>query len=339
MTSFRGKSRLIFTSNPFEELQRQCPSNVRIALCTYQRLAEIYESEFKKLKENDLVEIFMFPANERNKSLATVEKLSDRLQERKFGRKDTIIIAFGGGIVGDVVGFLASIYLRGVPYLQVPTTLLAMVDSSIGGKTGVNTKYGKNMLGSFADPEAIIISSLFLRSLPEREISNGLAEMVKHGVLDGLAHLQELEKNIPAFFARDERVILKLIKKSIQVKLRHVRADAIETKGLRSFLNFGHTVGHAIEKASEYKIPHGSAIAIGMVLESGIAEKALGFGGKNALIRILEKCRLPTRLPEGMRLRDLREFMIQDKKNERSQIAFAIPREFGKMVTVLNPKF
>ncbi len=319
-----------FVEDPFAEIRETLPKGRKIAVITDATIEKLFGKEMRKAAKDHYVEILSFSPGEEQKNLGTVEVLCNLLQEKGFGRKNTFIIAFGGGVVGDVGGFIASVYMRGVPYIQVPTTLLSMVDSSIGGKTGVNTKFGKNLIGSFYHPQKVIISPSFLKNLPEKEIRNGLSEMVKHSVIEGRKHFDLLEKNAEKILKLDTIACIKLIKKSVQVKERIVSIDEKE-KGVRTHLNFGHTVGHAVEKASHYEIPHGYAVSIGMVAEARIAEKRLGFPGVEDIIRILTKCGLPTEIPSSMKKEEITRFMKHDKKNEGLMISYSLPRDFGKM--------
>ena len=187
---------------------------------------------------------------------------------------------------------------------------------------------------SFYQPEAVIVDSNFLVSLPKKEIRNGLAEMIKHAVIESKNHLEELEKDIPQMLERNLGVCMECIQKSIAIKASIVEQDEKETKGIRSYLNFGHTIGHAVEKASDYTISHGYAISIGMALESDIAKKELGFPGRKLLMNTLKKAGLPTELPESMAMEDLEEYMKHDKKNEGGKITFVLPKDFGEMEIV-----
>ncbi|MBI5414371.1 3-dehydroquinate synthase [Candidatus Peregrinibacteria bacterium] len=322
---------IILKSGSFENIVSELPKEKRIVVITDHTLQKLFGKALQNAaKELDLT-FLSFPPGENSKNIQVVEDLANQMLDHDFGRQDTVLMALGGGIVGDIAGFLANIYMRGIPYIQIPTTLLAMVDSSIGGKTGVNSTYGKNLLGTIYQPQKVIISSVFLEKLPIIEIQNGLAEMVKHSILDGKNHFDELENQIPKILNRNISITLPLIEKSIAVKARHVEADEREENGIRAYLNFGHTIGHAIEKASNFEISHGHAISIGMMIESVIAEKELGFQGTEEIKRVLKKCGLPTELPASISSADLLKFMKHDKKNVGNTIAFSLPENFGKM--------
>ncbi len=322
-----GSYPIVFTNNGFEAIKKHISEDTKVVVVTDDNILKIFQKQIEVLTEY----VFSFSPGEGAKNMQTVKNITHFLQEKNLGRNNTLLIALGGGVVGDITGFVASMYMRGVPYLQVPTTILSMVDSSIGGKTGVNTDYGKNLLGSFYHPQSVIIASKFLETLPEIEIKNGLAEMIKHAVIDSEDHLKELSENIPQIIQKNLRVCTECIQKSIAIKAHIVEQDEKETKGIRSYLNFGHTIGHALEKASDYQLSHGYAVSIGMVLESKIAEKELGFSGQELLVQILQKAGLPTALPKGMAMEDLEEHMKHDKKNEGDAITFALPKNFGEI--------
>lgn len=218
------------------------------------------------LKRGLEVELLSFPAGEIYKTRETKQMLEDELFSRQCGR-DTCLIALGGGVVLDLVGFLAATYCRGVPVIYIPTTLLAMVDASIGGKTGVNTAYGKNLIGTFTQPHAVFIDSNTLRTLPQKEWLNGVVEMIKHSLIADPALFGLLQKNSENIKNRDFDCLNDMIYASCFIKKRIVEQDEKE-QGLRQLLNFGHTIGHAIETIENYQISHGEAVAIGMLVES-----------------------------------------------------------------------
>jgi len=247
-------------------------SNSRIVVVTDNYLEKLYRSQLESFLD---LKIFSFPAGEASKTRETKEMLEDHLLSHNFGR-DTVIIALGGGVVGDVVGFLASTYCRGVPYIQVPTSLLAMVDSSVGGKTGVNTPYGKNMIGTFYPPEEVWIDSAFLKTLPERQWGNGLVEMIKAGLIASPSLFETLKENSDRIEARDLEFILERIYESVVIKKEIVERDPEEAKGSRRMLNLGHTFGHALEVMEHYELDHGRAVAIG-ILGSCFASTQLGY--------------------------------------------------------------
>lgn len=253
------------------ELAKLCEdATSRIALVTDSHLEKLYQSQIEHLD----LKIFSFPAGEENKTRETKEMLEDHLLSHNFGR-DCMIVALGGGVVGDVAGFLASTYCRGVPYIQIPTSLLAMVDSSVGGKTGLNTPYGKNMVGTFYPPKEVWIDGVFLKTLPEEQWGNGLVEMIKAGLIASPSLFESLKTSTGRIQSRDLEFILERIYESVAIKREIVEHDPEEEKGMRRMLNLGHTFGHALEVMENYKLPHGRAVAMG-ILASSFASNSLG---------------------------------------------------------------
>ncbi len=277
------------------------------------------------------VDLFTFPAGEWNKTRETWAALSDRMLARHFGR-DAAVVALGGGVVGDVAGFLAATYLRGVPYVQVPTTLLAMIDSSIGGKTGVDVPAGKNLLGAFHQPRLVVADLEVLGTLPAPQLAAGVAEAIKHGVVADADYFAMLEREQPAVVAKQPDALESVVARSVEIKAKVVAADEREA-GRRAVLNFGHTVAHAVEAVAKFEVAHGEAVAIGIVVEARIGE-ALGVteGGTARRIRqALERYDLPTEPPAGASVDDLLAAMQHDKKSRRGEIRFALPKKVGAM--------
>lgn len=283
-------------------------------------------------KEGFKAELFVFPEGEKSKTFSTVELLANQMVEKGFDR-DSCIIALGGGVVGDIAGFLASIFMRGIPVIQIPTTLLAMIDSSIGGKTGVNLKSGKNLIGTFYQPEKIFIDPFYLKSLPLKHLRNGLTEAIKYGVIKSPALFKFIEKNIGKILKTnlhlDLKLIEKLITECVKIKTEIVKKDEKE-KGLRQILNYGHTFGHAVEKMSSYTLLHGFAVSIGMVLanqkaiEKGLLKKADSDRIKN----LLRSSDLPVYTMHKPTLKNL----LSDKKKHGKTLNFIFPKKIGKVV-------
>jgi len=300
----------------------------KYCIVTDDKVKKLYGLPLKRFLEKNGIkcELLSFPEGEKSKNLTTIESLAEKLVEKNFDRKDAII-AFGGGVVGDMAGFLASIYMRGIPYIQVPTTLLAMVDSSIGGKTGVDLKSGKNMIGTFYQPKEIFVDLKFLKTLSQAQIKNGLAEIIKSAVIRDKKLFEFLEQNIAKILSGSEKEMNKIVAQTIKIKKRIVKADEKE-KGGRIVLNYGHTYGHAIEKLSNYKILHGHAVAIGMVLENRLAveKKLLSSRDAKRIKKLLIKAGLPVATIKNPRLQDLKS----DKKKEGNFIKMAIPTTIGK---------
>jgi 3-dehydroquinate synthase len=273
------------------------------------------------------------PAGETAKSLRTVQHCYDRLAAHRLERK-SFIVALGGGVVGDLAGFVAATYLRGISFVQVPTTLLAQVDSSVGGKTGVNLKAGKNLVGAFHQPRLVLCDLKTLRALPEREFRAGLAEVIKYGIIYDAALFRRLERNLDRLLARDERYLAHVIARSCAIKAEVVGQDETET-GLRAILNFGHTIGHAIENISGYgKYLHGEAIAIGQTAAAWISTRLTGLPERDAMriSGLLAAASLPTiiRLNERQRER-LFAAMRLDKKVSGGEIKFVLAERIGKV--------
>ena len=269
-------------------------------------------------------ERFAFPAGERSKTRETWSALTDRLLGAGFGR-GSAIVAMGGGVVGDVAGFVAATLGRGIPWMHVPTTLLAMVDASVGGKTGVNTGAGKNLVGAFHPPVAVVADPLTLGTLPEAEFRGGLAEAVKHALVADPEYLEWLRAHAAAIAARDAVVLGELVRRSVEIKARIVSADEREA-GERAVLNAGHTVAHALEAATAYAIPHGDAVALGLVVEAALAERlgiaSAGLG--EAVGRALHGFGLPTRLAEPLPAARVLAAMRSDKKADDAGVRFAL---------------
>lgn len=254
--------------------------------------------------------------------------------------RQTVVVAVGGGVVGDIAGFIAATFARGLRFFQVPTSLLAQVDSSVGGKTGVNLEGAKNMVGSFWQPEGVLIDTDVLVTLPEREFAAGLAEVVKYGVILDDAFFALLEKEAEAILARDPAALRTIIQRSCQLKAEVVEADELEQSGQRAKLNYGHTYGHALEAATGYsELLHGEAVAIGMVCASRLAE-AMGritADDTQRQIALLERFGLPTALPEGIDPGELSALMWRDKKVRDGEIRFVLPTRLGEVETVASP--
>jgi 3-dehydroquinate synthase len=280
--------------------------------------------------------LFQFPAGESHKTRGTWQELTDMMLAAGLGR-DAAVVALGGGVVGDLAGFVAATYLRGVPYVQVPTTLLAMIDSSVGGKTGVDTAHGKNLVGAFHQPRIVLADVATLETLPARQLSAGLAEAVKHGVIADARYLQELASQASLVRDADPASLIRVVQGSVEIKARVVAGDEFETDR-RAVLNFGHTVGHALEAVSQYELLHGEAVAIGMLLEAaigvnlGITEEAV----TSAVREASERLGLPTAPPEGLELDRLLQHMEQDKKKRDGSVRFVLPARLGEMARDSN---
>lgn len=317
--------------NLVQEL-RQKPIANAYAIITDSNIAKTYgKNLLNGLKNKNInAHLISFPAGEKSKTRKTKEKLEDEMIKRALGR-DTCIIALGGGVVGDVAGFVAATYMRGIPYIQVPTTLLAMVDSSIGGKVAVDTGHAKNVIGAFYQPKKVIIDLNFLKTLQKNELSNGLAEMIKHALIKDKDFFHFLEKNIGKILKLDPDVLKTAVKRSCEIKASVVMQDEKE-KGIRRILNYGHTIGHAIESALSYKISHGNAITIGMSYAAKLSAK-LGFLHEGSVIRqnnLLEYAGLLHKLSHHkLKPRSILEHVQYDKKIVNGKLNFVLLNSIG----------
>ncbi len=264
------------------------------------------------------------PDGEAHKNWATLNLIFDALLEKGSDRK-TVLYALGGGVVGDVTGFAAACYMRGVPFVQVPTTLLAQVDSSVGGKTAINHPQGKNMIGAFYQPQLVVCDLSTLRTLPSRELSAGLAEVIKYGPIADLAFLDWIEANLPALMGRDPQALAHAVRRSCEIKAMVVGQDERES-GLRAILNFGHTFGHAIEAGMGYgEWLHGEAVGCGMVMALHLSRELGLIDGAfvERCTRLIAAAGLPTVGPQLGAARYL-ELMRLDKKSEAGEIRFVV---------------
>lgn len=274
------------------------------------------------------------PAGEKSKRVSMVEKCYDQLAAHRLERK-SFIVALGGGVVGDLAGFVAATYLRGIPFVQVPTTLLAQVDSSVGGKTGVNLKSGKNLVGAFYQPRLVLCDLDALKTLPKREYVSGLAEVIKYGVIYDAIFFAQLERNLPKLLQRDTATLRTVVARCCEIKADVVGQDETEG-GLRAILNFGHTIGHAIENISGYgKFLHGEAISVGQVAAAKLSHKVLGFPSSEAvrIEKLFTQASLPVKLKFNTSQRKkLFGAMKLDKKVSGGEITFVLAQKIGKVV-------
>ena len=268
---------------------------------------------------------------EKFKTRDTWASLTDALLDAGFGR-DSALIGLGGGVIGDLTGFVAATYQRGIPFVLVPTTLLAMLDASVGGKTGVDTPQGKNLIGAFHPPVAVVADPATLRSLSDAEYRSGLTEAVKHGFITDAGYLAWIEAGTTALLARDLATLEVLIRRSVEIKAGVVASDEREA-GTRAMLNAGHTVAHALEQVSGYQLLHGEAVGLGLIAECVMAGRAgiLPSGADQRIASLLSRLGLPVRVPFRTRAEPIRHAMGRDKKNLAGEIRFAVPLEFGKM--------
>jgi 3-dehydroquinate synthase len=305
----------------------------RFVIITDERVKSIYGNPLMIwMRGNDLnVELLAIPAGESNKTREVKQQLEDQMFALQCGR-DTCVIALGGGVVTDLAGFVAATYCRGIPVIYFPTTLLAMADACIGGKTGVNTPYGKNLIGSFSQPHAVFMDITTLQSLSLHELKNGVVEIIKHGLLMDIALFNQLRDNAHLFFARDESFLLQLIYQSSLIKKFIVEQDEKES-GLRQLLNLGHTFGHAIEAASGFSIGHGEAVALGLVAEGLLAVKLgiLEIESFKQIKKIIDIYMIPSELAQlNLPRETIFEYLFSDKKNKNKQAHFVFLKQIGE---------
>jgi 3-dehydroquinate synthase len=303
----------------------------RYAVVTDDRVAELYAVRLSRMLHlaGSRADVFAFASGEERKTRETWTLVSDAMLEAGIGR-DAALIAFGGGVPGDLGGFVAATYMRGLPLVQVPTSLLAMIDASVGGKTGVDVPAGKNLVGAFHQPACVIIDPDLLQTLPEAHLRAGLAEAVKHGAIADPEYLDWIEASTQELLAGDPEALCRLIVRSLEIKSEIVARDEKES-GPRKLLNFGHTLGHAVESLSGYALLHGEAVSIGMVEEARLGERVgVTAPGTSARLRkVLAKLGLPTSLPIDYRAEDVLEWTRTDKKSRNGRVQYALIEGIG----------
>ena len=316
-----------------EDLLLRHISNKNVAIISNENVGPLYLEKLKKglTKSKSIIDIIL-KDGEKYKNQESLDFIYETLLKNKYGR-DSVLIALGGGVVGDITGYAAATYMRGIDFIQVPTTLLSQVDSSVGGKTGINHALGKNMIGAFYQPKVVIIDVDCLESLPETELSAGLAEVIKYGLIRDVAFLEWLEKNMDCLISKNSDCLIEAIIRSCKNKAHVVAEDEYETaKGIRATLNFGHTFGHAIETALGYgKWLHGQAVAAGMIMASYMSMQ-MGFIDDKDFYRvkqIIDAAGLPINPPDISRAQFL-DLMASDKKNKEGKISLILLKELGK---------
>lgn len=312
-------------------LEARVPAH-RYALISDETVAELHgERVGEAMRDAGLrVEVFTFPAGEEFKTRAEWSRLTDALLTEGFGR-DGAVVAVGGGVTGDLAGFVAATYMRGIPVAQIPTSLVAMIDASVGGKTGVDVPAGKNLVGAFHPPRMVVADPDVISTLPRRERSRGLAEAIKHGAILDREYLDRLDRSAGALLDAEPAALLDAVTRSVELKAEVVSRDEREG-GLRKILNFGHTVGHAVEAAADYTMAHGAAISVGMVVEAVIGER-LGItkdGTSEALARILHRFELPTEVPASLDPAEVVRFTETDKKGRAGTPRYVLLSRLGR---------
>lgn len=305
----------------------------QVMVVTNETVAPLYLADIKQALADVAVDQVVLPDGEVYKNLTTLNLIFDALLENTHTRTTTLF-ALGGGVVGDMAGFAAACYQRGVDFIQVPTTLLAQVDSSVGGKTGVNHALGKNMIGAFHQPKLVIIDTNTLATLPDRELAAGVAEVIKYGLIYDAEFFSWLEDNMQALVSRDANALIYAIRRSCEIKADIVAQDEKEG-GIRAILNLGHTFGHAIETATGYgSWLHGEAVAAGMVMAVDLSCR-LGWLDADLLTRsrtLLQAANLPILPPETMTANQFLELMAVDKKNIDKKLRLVLLKSLGKAV-------
>lgn len=298
---------------------------------TDSNVSSLYREELlTALKNVNLnVDLIEFPAGEISKNTDTVLTIIKKLINLGADR-NSALIALGGGVTGDMTGFIASIYMRSIPYIQIPTTLMAQVDSSIGGKTGIDLPEGKNLLGAFFQPKSVFIDLQFLKTLPDEEFMNGLSEIVKYGIIDDMELFNILERETENIKSRSMDLLELMVERSCKIKKGIVEIDEMDM-GVRRILNFGHTIGHAIEAESGYMIPHGNAVSIGMIASARISEKLhyLSSEDRNRIEHLIKSIDLPDHLPTSISMEGMLSKIRTDKKKKGDLVHFVLLKKIG----------
>lgn len=305
----------------------------QVAIITNETVAPLYLEQLQHTLSNLNQTPVVLADGEAFKNWETLQQIFTALLSARHDRRTTLI-ALGGGVIGDMAGFAAACYQRGVDFIQVPTTLLSQVDSSVGGKTGINHPLGKNMIGAFYQPQAVIIDTASLQTLPNRELSAGLAEVIKYGLIGDLDFLSWLEEHLEALLALDNTALTEAIYRSCQAKARIVGADEKES-GIRATLNLGHTFGHAIETHMGYGVwLHGEAVAAGTVMALEMSYKLgwLTAEERNRGIRLLQRAKLPVIPPQEMKPEDFQQHMLLDKKVLDGQLRLVLLKSLGEAI-------
>jgi 3-dehydroquinate synthase len=313
-------------------VERCCPAH-HYAVITDSTVGELYATPLARALHSagHRADVFVFPAGEERKTRDTWAALSDAMLEAELGR-DAAVIALGGGVVGDIAGFVAGTYMRGIPVVQVPTTLLAMIDASVGGKTGVNTASGKNLVGVFWPPRIVVVDPEVLSTMPEAQLRAGFAEAVKHAAIADAEHFVELEEAAERLLSDDTELLARIIVRSFEIKAETVARDELES-GPRKALNFGHTIGHALEALSDYRLLHGEAVAIGMVAEARIGERmgVTETGTAERIRQLLQRIGLPSAVPPEFSAPAICAKLRLDKKAREGRAEMSLVRCIGEI--------
>ncbi len=312
-------------------------NGTQVCIITNDVVAPLYLEKLKALLSGYQLSEFILPDGESEKTLDNIAEIYDALLSSRLDRNVTLI-ALGGGVAGDMAGFAAATYLRGVNFIQVPTTLLSQVDSSVGGKTGVNRPLGKNMVGAFYQPQCVLADTNTLNTLPDRELSAGLAEVIKYGLINNLEFFNWLEANIEKLINRNEASLMQAIKTSCEEKAVIVAADEKEA-GIRAILNLGHTFGHAIETAMGYgNWLHGEAVATGMLMAADLSWRIGNIAPEDVarIKKLLKAAKLPVVPPDSITSSEYLSLMSRDKKNIQGSMRFILLEKIGKALISSN---
>ncbi|MGR5269801.1 3-dehydroquinate synthase [Vibrio astriarenae] len=299
-------------------------SNVTVAPLYADKILSLLE------QQNCDTALLTLPDGEQYKSLETFNKVMDFFIEGNYAR-DVVVVALGGGVIGDLVGFASACYQRGVDFVQIPTTLLSQVDSSVGGKTAVNHPLGKNMIGAFYQPQAVLIDTNCLKTLPEREFAAGIAEVIKYGIIYDAGFFVWLEENLDRLYALDEQALSYAIARCCQIKAEVVAQDEKES-GIRALLNLGHTFGHAIEAELGYgQWLHGEAVSAGTVMaaKTALMQGLIEQADFDRILNLLKRSKLPVQTPDSMSFDDFMTHMMRDKKVLAGQLRLVLPTSIG----------
>ena len=306
-------------------------NNKRVAIVTNTTIEPLYLSEIKKLLGHEDILSIVLPDGEKYKTHESLNSIYDQLLANKYGR-DSLLIALGGGVIGDITGYAAATYMRGIDFIQIPTSLLSQVDSSVGGKTGINHNLGKNMIGAFYQPKCVLINIDVLKTLPDRELSAGLAEVIKYGLIRDKSFFEWLEKEMHALLAKNPESLMHAISVSCENKAHVVSEDEFESsKGIRATLNLGHTFGHAIENAMGYgNWLHGEAVACGMVMAAYMSMRLgwLSLVDFDRIKSLIKSAQLPLN-PPAIEPNQFLDLMQSDKKTLNGQINLILQKGIG----------
>jgi len=333
------KCSVFFGENLIDKLPLEAFSGLSyLVIVSDDVVSKLYAQKLRdRLSQATKTCLIVMQHGERSKNLLTVSKIVKKMSDLGLDRKSAVL-ALGGGVVGDTSGFVASIFKRGIKYFQFPTTLLAQVDSSIGGKCGIDTEWGKNQIGTFCQPAGIFITASVLDTLPKSEIVNGLGEIVKTSIISDRTMFNEIESSPEDYFTI--RKLKTLIRRTCEIKLSVVEKDELETN-FRRILNYGHTIGHAIEASSDYKLSHGKSVILGMICEGWIANKLRIFddGDYDRQLKLLSNIKDHYGIKILLNRRKILSFAMLDKKITGATIRMSLPKEIGKMYSSKDGEF